>query len=111
MRRTYIFDQDTQKMVPIEEYRGKQRQANQAPSVIPDEMDPTWHPATGEIMTSKRKFRQMTKDSGCIEVGDQMPYMEKLAEQRKERFERGEITSERELHQDVERAIDEYNRR
>ncbi len=37
-------------------------------SVIQDSMDPTWHPATGEMIDSKRKFRERTKAAGCVEL-------------------------------------------
>lgn len=39
--------------------------------VISDEMEPTRHMATGEMMTSKAKFRQRTKAAGCVEVGSE----------------------------------------
>jgi hypothetical protein len=45
--------------------------ANEAVQVIRDEMDATRHMATGEYFTSKQKFRQRTRDVGCVEVGDQ----------------------------------------
>lgn len=38
--------------------------------VIGDEMPPTRHMATGEMFTSKAKFRQRTRDVGCVEVGN-----------------------------------------
>lgn len=40
------------------------------PSVIRDEMDATKHMADGKFYTSKSRFRQATKASGCQEVGD-----------------------------------------
>lgn len=40
-----------------------------APMVIRDQMDALLHPATGQMIDSKSKFRQTTKDAGCIEVG------------------------------------------
>jgi hypothetical protein len=38
--------------------------------VIRDEMDSTWHPGNGRRYTSKAKFRQATRDAGCVEVGN-----------------------------------------
>ena len=38
--------------------------------IIRDEMDSTWHPGDGRRYTSKSKFRQATRDAGCIEVGN-----------------------------------------
>lgn len=40
------------------------------PFVVSDAMDPVQHPCTGEYFTSKRKFREVTKVNGCIEVGN-----------------------------------------
>src|ERR1700680_773103 len=41
--------------------------------VISDTMEPTRHMATGRYHTSKSKFRQDTKASGCIEWGSEVP--------------------------------------
>jgi len=37
--------------------------------VISDEMAETRHMADGKMYTSKAKFRQATRDAGCVEVG------------------------------------------
>lgn len=37
--------------------------------VIRDQQDALLHPATGEMIDSKSRFRQRTKDAGCIEIG------------------------------------------
>lgn len=44
--------------------------ANGAPYVISDIMEPTRHMATNRYYTSKAKFRQATKASGCVEIGN-----------------------------------------
>lgn len=41
----------------------------EAPYVISDIIDATWHPATGQRFDSKSNFRRATKASGCEEVG------------------------------------------
>lgn len=38
--------------------------------IMQDEMPATRHMATGEYFTSKAKFRQRTRDTGCVEVGN-----------------------------------------
>lgn len=38
--------------------------------VISDEMAETRHMADGKYYTSKVKFRQATRDAGCVEVGN-----------------------------------------
>lgn len=42
-------------------------------SVIVDEMSPTRHPCSGEIITSKHKFRDVTRQHGCYEMGNDKP--------------------------------------
>ena len=39
--------------------------------VISDEMAATRHMADGKMYTSKAKFRQATRDAGCIEIGNE----------------------------------------
>jgi hypothetical protein len=39
--------------------------------VISDEMPETRHMADGNYYTSKKKFREATRASGCIEVGNE----------------------------------------
>jgi hypothetical protein len=41
------------------------------PQVISDNLDPTWHPATGKRISSKSKFRAETRAAGCVEVGNE----------------------------------------
>jgi hypothetical protein len=41
--------------------------------IISDTVAPTWHPETDVVTESKSVFRRMTKDSGCVEVGDFKP--------------------------------------
>ena len=40
------------------------------PMVIGDTMEPTQHMADGKHYTSKRKFRDVTRAHGCVEVGN-----------------------------------------
>lgn len=44
-----------------------------APQVITDEIAATRHMADGKYYTSKRRFRQATKDAGCVEIGTEAP--------------------------------------
>lgn len=39
--------------------------------VIDDTMPDMWHPCTGQMINSKSKFRQITKQHGCIEYGNE----------------------------------------
>lgn len=50
-----------------------ERAGNLAPYVISDVMEPTMHMASGRIVDSKSQFRKMTRESGCEEVGNDMP--------------------------------------
>lgn len=49
--------------------RGAQGGPREAPAVIRDGLDDLRHPATGEIVDSKARFRQITRNAGCEEVG------------------------------------------
>lgn len=64
-----------------------------------DTMAPTQHMADGKMYTSKAAFRQATKRAGCIEVGNEMNYIERHNKQvdykrrvgtKKEKLERRE---------------------
>ena len=44
---------------------------NVAPYVISDTMEPTMHMATGQVLDSKHKFRQITREHGLDEVGNE----------------------------------------
>lgn len=46
---------------------------------ISDVMAETWHPATGRYSSSKSGFRQMTRDAGCREVGNDVSVRPKRA--------------------------------
>jgi len=48
-----------------------------APQVISDTMEPLRHMADGKYYDSRRKFRQATKDAGCVELGNEAPIMKK----------------------------------
>lgn len=48
----------------------KARSSLPVPMVISDTMDATEHPCTGKFITSKTEFRKITRDHGCVEVGN-----------------------------------------
>ena len=43
--------------------------------VIPDTMPDTRHMADGKFYNSKSKFRKVTRDHGCVEVGNELRTM------------------------------------
>lgn len=63
-RQVYVFRDG--KMVPIEQAG----EVKSRPEIITDEMPPTQHMCDGQMYTSKKKFRNVTKMFGCVEVGD-----------------------------------------
>lgn len=63
---------------------------------ISDTQEPTWHPASGKYFSSKSRFRQHTRDMGCVEVGNSMPKIP----QRK-----WEMPSREKRVRDIQRAI------
>lgn len=50
---------------------GPRHDADDAPQVISDIMEPTRHMADGRYYTSKAKFREITRAHGCVEVGNE----------------------------------------
>lgn len=54
-------------VVPVHEI---QREAKALDLYIQDEMAPTRHPVTGEVFTSKSKFREVTRALGFEEIGN-----------------------------------------
>lgn len=70
--------------------------------VIRDEMEPTKHMATGEYFTSKAKFRQRTRDMGCVEVGNDAS----LTRERKPA-----VLDRTKRREDIQRAIYELRNR
>jgi hypothetical protein len=69
---TYVYrngelvDKNTAR--PIVETSGKSFYYNS------DQMDHTWHPASGKYFDSKSEFRKETKAYGCQEIGDEKGY-------------------------------------
>ena len=66
MGQVYQYCKIQKKVVPIEEVM---HDAAASTQFIIDEMPPTKHPITGEVFTSKTKFRAVTKAHGYEEVG------------------------------------------
>ena len=51
------------------QFAGQKHHGNDAPQIISDHMDATWHPCDGKRYDSKRKFRDVTRAHGGIEMG------------------------------------------
>lgn len=49
----------------------QERTYNSGFNYIADDMPATRHMANGKYYTSKHKFRQATRDAGCIEIGNE----------------------------------------
>lgn len=86
-RGKWIVSRETGKLEPYTE--PPKREVN-APSVIVDDMEPTWHPCNGRYYTSKSEFRRITKMYDCEEIGTEIDWRppnyekEKKAKQEKE---------------------------
>lgn len=65
MRTTYVIRNG--------EFVEKPSTYTDAPQIITDEMPPTRHMGNGKYYTSKKKFRQATKEAGCVEIGNESP--------------------------------------
>jgi hypothetical protein len=77
-------------------------EASDAPNLIRDNMDATWHPANGKLYDSKAAFRQATKAAGCIEIGDQAGYGGRKSTPRFSKEQRA---------MDIKRSIEQLQRR
>lgn len=51
--------------------KNPENNSSDAPYIISDEMQPLRHMADGKMYSSKHKFREATKASGCIEIGNE----------------------------------------
>jgi hypothetical protein len=77
---------------------GPKYESGEAPYVISDSMEATRHMATGRYFTSKAAFRQETKASGCVEIGNDSS----LYKPRKP-----VVLSREQRARDIKRAIDQ----
>ena len=87
-RKRWIWSDKEMKLIPEEEYYAGWTRIS-APYVIPDEMNATIHPCTGEHVTSKSNFRKITRANGCVEVGN-----EKLQDRRQNNLDFSGISAE-----------------
>jgi hypothetical protein len=97
-RQKFIWCPIQQKVVSYEE-----KAKAEVHNIITDEMDPLWHPATGEMIDSKSKFRERTKASGCVEIGDQMHTLKP--------YNSGNVPEIGGMEEDIGRAYDEVTGR
>lgn len=74
--------------------------------VIRDGMDPTVHPITGVLMDSKSQFRRVTRDNGCIEMGNESPRIPQASPEAYRRELQRDIHTAMEMteHRPAERA-------
>ncbi len=71
--------------------------------IISDTMpESIWHPAANKYTSSKSGFRQMTKDAGCVEVGNDSSLYRARQQIRLSKDERA---------RDIKRAIDQLKGR
>lgn len=74
-RGSWIYDRSSGEIVPASEYYARLPRRVLGPMIISDDLkagvNGLWHPATGQRTDSKSHFRKMTRDSGCVEVGDE----------------------------------------
>ncbi len=71
--------------------------------VISDNMETLWHPATGKYTSSKSRFRQMTREAGCVEVGTDSSFNRPRREPIR--------LSKEERARDIKRTIDQLRSR
>ena len=64
-KRNYVWNGET-----FVDVTGWKRPPQRFPSIRRDTMEAAIHPATGELMDSKSRFREVTKAHGLVEVGN-----------------------------------------
>lgn len=64
-KRKYVWHEGT--FVDVTDWRPPPRKT---PYIVRDTMDHMMHPATGEMMDSKSRFREVTRAHGLVEVGN-----------------------------------------
>lgn len=66
MRKLYVYREgqfvEVGKAAPIEGHQ-----------IMTDEIPPTVHPCDGKVYTSSSKFREVTRNHGCVEYGNDAP--------------------------------------
>lgn len=65
-------------------------------AIISDGMNPLRHPVSGAILDSKSQFRAMTREAGCVELGNDAPIVTKPRQ-----------TDRKALRNDINQAISE----
>lgn len=98
MTRAYVENYGLIDWTNTPEIRPRAARSTRAVHYISDHMDPTVHMATGEVIDSKSKFRQRTREAGCVEVGN-------------EKFPEREKPSRQQLHNDMRNAIEKLRSR
>lgn len=86
----YVFKDG--KFIPKSEVQTEKKHFH---SVIVDEIAPTEHPKTGQIITSKKKFRKISQSYGLEECyGEDEKYWQKET-----------VDEEKDIQEDVEKSI------
>lgn len=68
MKRKYVWHEGT--FVDVTDWKPAPRKT---PYIIRDTMEHVMHPATGQMMDSKSRFREVTRAHGLVEVGNDYP--------------------------------------
>ena len=68
MKRKYVWHDGS--FVDVTDWTPPPRKT---PYIVRDSMEHAMHPATGEMMDSKSRFREVTRAHGLVEVGNDYP--------------------------------------
>ncbi|MGR8921001.1 MAG: hypothetical protein ACU85V_15405 [Gammaproteobacteria bacterium] len=73
MRRRFIQDRETGKLVEVTNGDPRRRRRRvEGPSVLPD-IEPYHSTITGELITSRSKHREHLREHDCQEIGSEIP--------------------------------------
>ena len=67
-KRKYVWHNNT--FVDVTDWKPPPRKT---PYIVRDSMDAAVHPATGQVLDSKSRFRDITRAHGLVEVGNEKP--------------------------------------
>ena len=74
MKRRYIYDAANDRMVEVTEQRELVIEDKAVHHIMPD-IKEYKSMITGETITSRSRHREHLKQHGCIEIGNEVPYM------------------------------------
>lgn len=88
-RESYVFDRELNEIVPAHEFYARKSPAARShlpsPHFISDTMQAAEHPCTGQMIDSKSRFERITRDHGCVTIGNDPARLRNTKEKKPDR--------------------------